>query len=82
MPGAGCCGPSAVWMTFAHLGQWLHLELLTSWCQREHLQLLDRKSTLHVVQPCPKVSWIPSDVTCLQRADLVGSSSRDHSKWA
>ena len=83
MPGIGCSGPSAVWMTFVHLGQLVHQELLTSWCQHEHPQLLDRKSTLYFVQPCPKVRLIPSAVTCLQRVDLVmGSSRRYLSKWA
>lgn len=70
MSGIGCNGPSAVWMTFAHLGQVDHQELLTSWCQHEHFQLLDGKSILHFVQPCPRVELICSAVTCLQRVDL------------
>lgn len=54
-------------MSFAHLDPLAYQESLTSWHQCEHLQLLDRKSTLYFVWPCPKVDLIPSALTCLQR---------------
>lgn len=43
----------------AHPGQLVYREPLTSWCQCEHLQLLDRESTLDFVQPVPKSNWYP-----------------------